>query len=78
MSNPLNHGHITGRLAKDPKVFNNDDGSKKVLFTIMVDRNYKNGAGEREADAVPVEAFVSARIEGSARTGTSTGVIWCR
>ncbi|WP_026819986.1 single-stranded DNA-binding protein [Arthrobacter castelli] len=57
MSNPANNGNLVGRLARDPKVWENSDGSKKVAFTVFADRNYKNN-GEVLSDAVPVEAFV--------------------
>ncbi|MFD9601998.1 single-stranded DNA-binding protein [Streptomyces sp. NPDC059970] len=64
MSNPRNIGTIVGRLANDPKVFENKDGSKKVLFTIFADRNYANAQNQRDSDAVPVEAFVRAQTQG--------------
>jgi single-stranded DNA-binding protein len=64
MSNPRNNGQLVGRLARDPKVFENKDGSKKVLFTVFADRNYLNGQSERQSDAIPVEAFVRAQAQG--------------
>ncbi|MFC9755207.1 single-stranded DNA-binding protein [Streptomyces sp. NPDC056921] len=64
MSNPRNNGTITGRLASDPKVFENKDGSKRVLFTIYAGRNYTNAQNQRDSDAVPVEAFVHAQTQG--------------
>ncbi|MFD7853523.1 single-stranded DNA-binding protein [Streptomyces microflavus] len=63
-SNPRNNGTIVGRLANDPKVFENKDGSKKVLFTLYVDRNFTNAQNQRDSDAVPVEAFVRAQAQG--------------
>lgn len=59
MSNAANTGTLIGRLARDPKVFNNQDGSKKVTFTIFADRDYKSRTGERLSDAIPVEVFIS-------------------
>ncbi|WP_284982354.1 single-stranded DNA-binding protein [Arthrobacter sp. efr-133-TYG-118] len=59
MSNVANNGTIIGRLARDPKVFANEDGSAKVVFTVFVNRNYKNRAGERLADAIPLETFIN-------------------
>lgn len=56
--NPANHGTIIGRMAADPKVFANNDGSKKVTFTLYVDHNYTDRNGNRGSDRVPVEAFV--------------------
>lgn len=66
MSNPRNTGVVTGRLANDPKVFENSDGSKKVLFTLMADRNYTNAQNERGSDAIDLEAFIN-------KATTSTG-----
>jgi single-stranded DNA-binding protein len=64
MSNPLNNTNLIGRLAADPRVFPNSDGSKKVLFTLYVDRNYRNAGGEVVSDQIPVEAFVSKDVNG--------------
>ncbi|MFD2794590.1 single-stranded DNA-binding protein [Promicromonospora vindobonensis] len=64
MSNPRNNGTVIGRLANDPKVFENKDGSKKVLLTIFADRNYTNAQNERPSDAIPVEAFVRSQTQG--------------
>ncbi|WP_434598126.1 single-stranded DNA-binding protein [Streptomyces sp. A5-4] len=64
MSNPRNNGQLIGRLANDPKVFENKDGSKKVLFTVFTDRAYTNAQNQRDSDAVPVEAFVRAQTQG--------------
>ena len=64
MSNPRNNGTVIGRLASDPRHFTNQDGSKKVVFTIMADRNWTNAQNERQADGIPVEAFVRAATQG--------------
>lgn len=61
MANARNSGHLIGRLARDPYVSTNQDGSHTVLFTLMVDRNYTNAEGGRDADAISVEAFVPNR-----------------
>lgn len=65
MSNPRNSATVVGRLTKDPVVFANQDGSKKVAFTLMADHNYTDSQGNRGADAVPVEAFVRAATNGT-------------
>lgn len=57
MSN-LNHGNVTGRLAADPRVFQNSDGSKSVLVTIYVDRPYKDSDGNRPSDRVQLETWL--------------------
>ena len=63
MSNPRNNVSLVGRLAGDPKVFTNNDGSRKILFSLFVDRNYV-GSNGRISDAIPVEAFVSSKAQG--------------
>lgn len=63
MSHPLNTASIVGRLARDPKRFENKDGSEKVKFTVMVDRPWKNADGTRGSDAIPVEAFIRKEID---------------
>lgn len=59
--NQCNNGTLVGNLAKDPVVFDNTDGSKKVILTVAAQRNYKDKkTGKREADFVTVERFVPA------------------
>lgn len=65
MSNPRNNATVIGRLTRDPKVFPNKDGSKKVSFTVAADQNFTNAQGERGTDYVPVEAFVRASTNGT-------------
>lgn len=65
MSNPRNSATVVGRLTKDPVVFANQDGSKKVAFTLMADHNYTDAQGNRGADAIPVEAFVRSTTNGT-------------
>lgn len=61
--NPSNNGTIIGRLARDPKVFTNKDGSKSVNFVVMADRGYKDEQNNDVSDAVPVTAFVRAKTD---------------
>lgn len=63
-SNPRNNGQLIGRLASDPRVFTNKDGSKTVLMNIYADRDYKDRSGNRGSDAVPVEAYIAATVQG--------------
>lgn len=59
MMNLNNYGMLTGRLAKDPLVFDNKDGSRKVKLTLAVQNNYRNkDTGEHEAQFIPLEAFI--------------------
>lgn len=63
--NPRNNANVTGRLAGDPKVFTNADGSRKVAFTVFADHDYvTKSTGERGSDKVPVEAFIRKEVEG--------------
>lgn len=67
MSNPLNNGHITGRVAQDLQVFPNADGSKSVLVTVAARDNFLSGTGEdRKAQSqfVDLRAFIPATVEG--------------
>lgn len=65
MSNPSNNPTLVGRLARDPQVLENSDGSKKVLMTVGIPRNYPNAKGEYGIDWIPVEAFIRKGIEGT-------------
>lgn len=60
MTNIRNFGSITGRLARDVVKFENSDGSHKLTFTVMADRDYKNADESRTSDGIPVEVFVRA------------------
>lgn len=61
--NPHNLVSVTGRLASNPVVKANSDGSRTVLITIMVDRNFKNRNGVRESDAVQAETYIPATVK---------------
>ncbi len=55
----LNRGHLNAaRLAADPKVFTNSDGSKSVHVTVYVDRAYKNADGSRPSDRIQLETWL--------------------
>ena len=56
--NTRNHGTAIGRLASDPRFFENKDGSRTVRLTVLVDQDFTDGNGERGTDAVPVERFI--------------------
>ena len=58
--NTRNAGTAIGRLASDPRFFDNKDGSRTVRFTVLVNQDYVNANGERGVDAVPVERFIPA------------------
>lgn len=58
--NTRNNGTAIGRLASDPRFFDNKDGSRTVRFTVLVDQDFVSANGERGVDAVPVERFIPA------------------
>lgn len=58
--NPRNNGIAIGRLASDPRLFENKDGSRTVRLTVLVDQDFTDRNGERGTDAVPVERFIPA------------------
>ena len=57
-TNPRNNGIAIGRLAYDPRFFENKDGSRTVRLTVLVDQDFTDRNGERGTDAVPVERFI--------------------
>lgn len=57
-TNPRNNGIAIGRLAYDPRFFENKDGSRTLRLTVLVDQDFTDRNGERGTDAVPVERFI--------------------
>lgn len=55
--NPSNAFFATGRLTKEPKVFDNSDGSKKVIITLALQDNFKGKDGSRGAQFIDFQAF---------------------
>lgn len=53
----MNSCTILGRLTKDPDVRYTQSGKTVTLFTLAVNRNFKNQNGEYEADFIPVILF---------------------
>lgn len=61
MMNMNNYGIATGRLTRDPAIYQNADGSHKVKITIAAQNNYRNKTtGERAAQFLPLECYVPA------------------
>ena len=50
----LNRIVLIGRLTRDPELRYTQSGVAVASFTLAVDRKFKNQAGEREADFIPV------------------------
>ena len=57
--NIRNYGVVEGRLTRNPAIFSNSDGSKKVMLTLASRRNFKNSTGKTDSDFVAVEAYIS-------------------
>ncbi len=50
----LNRIVLIGRLTRDPELRSTSSGIPVATFTLAVDRAFKNSAGEKETDFVPV------------------------
>lgn len=57
--NPRNTGTATGRLTKDPVVFENRDGSRKVVLSVAMRNNYKDADGEVGSQFADFTGFVA-------------------
>lgn len=64
MKNIRNYGVVTGRMAKDLKVYSNRDGSRKVLMLVAAQDNYTDRDGNRRCQFIPLEAFIPADQQG--------------
>lgn len=60
MKNIRNNGTIIGRPTKDPVIFTNKDGSRKVMLSIAVQDNYTGKDGKKNTQFVSLEGFVRA------------------
>lgn len=59
MTNPANFGSATVRLAADPTVFTNTDGSRSVTLSGYADHNYTSRDGKVGSDNIQFNAFVA-------------------
>ncbi len=50
----LNRIVLIGRLTRDPELRSTTNGVPVANFTLAVDRAFKNAAGEKETDFIPV------------------------
>jgi len=55
----MNKVVLIGRLTKDPELRYTQSGIAVVRFTLAVQRNFKNQAGEYEADFIPIQVWRS-------------------
>lgn len=58
--NICNYGVAIGRLVRQPKVYENKDGSHKIFYTLAVRRGFPNKKGKRDADFVNLETYLPA------------------
>ena len=58
--NICNYGVAIGRLVRQPKVYENKDGSHKIFYTLAVRRAFPGKKGKRDADFVNLETFLPA------------------
>ncbi len=50
----MNKAILMGRLTRDPELKSTNSGISLCTFTIAIDRRFKNAAGERETDFIPI------------------------
>lgn len=50
----MNKVILVGRLTRPPEVKNTTTGKAVAIFTLAVDRRFKNKDGQKEADFVPI------------------------
>lgn len=61
-----NYSVLKGNLARDPEVkVNEKDGSRRVLVTIAVNRNYKDKTGAYPVDYISCEGYFGAKVKGN-------------
>jgi single-strand DNA-binding protein len=65
MMNLRNTGQAEGRLMGNPQVFNNTDGSRKVVFTLAVENTWRDESGAPTIEPVNFEAFVTKAANGN-------------
>ena len=53
----LNKIILMGRLTRDPELRQTQSGTKVASFSLAVDRDFKNGDGEKETDFIDIVAW---------------------
>lgn len=53
----FNSVNLVGRLAKEFKIFENENGKKYVSSSLAIPNNYKNESGEYETEFIPFTLF---------------------
>lgn len=72
----INNVTLVGRLTKDPDLRYTANGTGVATFTLAINRNFNNQAGEREADFVQCVIWrkPAEKLANYARKGTLLGV----
>ena len=70
--NMNNFGIVDGHMARDPKIFTNADGSRKVMVSVAAQHDYKSKDGKRGVDYLQLEAFIPVTSRATAPSTTST------
>ncbi|MFS0934562.1 single-stranded DNA-binding protein, partial [Enterococcus casseliflavus] len=72
----INNVTLVGRLTKDPELRYTANGTGVATFTLAINRNFTNQAGEREADFVQCVIWrkPAETLANYARKGTLLGV----
>lgn len=74
MANPANNGVAVGRLARDPKLFVNNDGSKKYYLDVCLRDNFQSGPDKQYGvNTIKFEGFVPANRSGNIYESLHTG-----
>ena len=58
--NMRNFGLVEGRVTKNPVIFTNADGSRKIMLTVAAQDNFTDKEGKRNTQFVNLEGFVPA------------------
>lgn len=53
----MNNVSLTGRITKDPELKTTPNGNSYLMFTIAVDRGYKDKDGNKNTDFLPCVAW---------------------
>lgn len=53
----MNSVNLTGRITKDPELRHTQSGNACCMFTLAINRKYKNAQGEYDTDFIPCVAW---------------------
>src|SRR5574341_2362559 len=72
----INRVILIGRLVRDPELRTLQSGQAMTRFSLAVDRGFRNGEGQREADFIDVVAWrtLAERVAEHLRRGRLVGI----